>query len=80
MAVLAPTQPLKMRKEQGGYVTLDSQFRIEKVEGNRWSWFIKEAGTWVARDKRKYATKSWCEMCVEAYAEHINSELELWGE
>jgi|FreactTroBogLake_1042271.scaffolds.fasta_scaffold02251_7 hypothetical protein len=79
MAELTPKQPLKKRKvSKGVYETTDTLFRIEKVEGNRWSWFINDGGVWVAIDKRKYPTLNWCEMCVEAYNERLNAELQLW--
>jgi hypothetical protein len=76
-----PTQEvnlLQLYKESAGvYKSKDDRFKIQK-EGSTWSWFIRSGSEWIAKDKRKYQTKSKCEKCVLQEMDNFHDDSELW--
>lgn len=71
--------PLKMYQVSSGvYQTKDDKFRIEKIDTSKWSWFIRSGNAWIAKDKRQYKTKAWCERCIEVESEFVYDDEELW--
>lgn len=70
---------MKLYKESTGvYKTKDDRFKIEKIDTNKWSWFIRSGNTWVAKDRRTYKTKSWCEKCILQEMDNFQDDSELW--
>lgn len=73
---------LELYKVSSGiYQTTDDLFQIKKID-TKWSWFMRSGSAWVAKDKRKYRTKTHCERCIYAevdrYKDDINYDIQLW--
>jgi hypothetical protein len=76
--IVKPQQPLKMYQVSSGvYQTKDDLFQIKKID-NKWSWFIRSNSAWIAKDKRQYKTKSWCERCIEVECGFMYDDTTLW--
>ena len=74
-----PIQPLKMYQVSSGvYQTKDDLFQIKKIDNNKWSWFIRSGSAWIAKDKRQYKTKTWCERCIEVESGFVYDDETLW--
>lgn len=61
----------------GIYQTKDDRFQIKKID-NKWSWFMRSGSAWIAKDKRQYKTKSWCERCIEVEMDFLYDDITLW--
>ena len=62
----------------GVYHSKDERFKIEKIDTAKWSWFIRSGNTWIAKDRRQYKTKAWCEKCVSQEMDNFHDDSELW--
>jgi hypothetical protein len=72
-------QMLKMYQVSSGvYQTKDDLFRIKKIDNNKWSWFVRSGSGWIAKDKRQYKTKTWCERCIEVESGFVYDDETLW--
>ena len=72
-------QVLKMYQVSSGvYQTKDDLFQIKKIDKNEWSWFIRSGSAWIAKDKRKYRTKTRCERCIEVESGFVYDDETLW--
>ena len=76
---IKPINLLQMYQvSKGVYQTKDDRFRIEKISKSEWSWFIRSGSSWIAKDKRKYKTKSWCARCIEVELDFVYDDETLW--
>lgn len=72
------TNRLQMYQVSSGvYQTKDDLFQIKKID-NKWSWFIRSGSDWIAKDRRKYKTKSWCEKCIDQESGFMYDDSTLW--
>ena len=62
---------------KGVYQTKDNLFQIKKID-NKWSWYIRNGSVWIAKDKRQYKTKSWCETCIAQEMGFVYDDETLW--
>jgi hypothetical protein len=72
------TNRLQMYQVSSGiYQTKDDLFQIKKID-NKWSWFMRSGSDWIAKDRRKYNTKSWCEKCIDQESGFMYDDSTLW--